>query len=167
MKCDLCNKPAVVHEVTISGGTKKEVHLCLEHAQAAGIAKESMLPFEGFLEALSRAALLKAWPTPDEVEDSQCEDAGAYLRDLRKSDAAAFKALCEERAAAWGAEPLLPVPQCVENMVLLIIRTVESQLGLGDDSKREQSPKARAAQSNMALSQGEARTWRERLGRHF
>ena len=38
MKCDLCNKPAVVHEVTIVNGAKKELHLCLEHAQAAGLA---------------------------------------------------------------------------------------------------------------------------------
>ena len=49
MKCDLCNKPAVVHEVTISGGTKKEVHLCLEHAQAAGIAIPGQQPVNKLL----------------------------------------------------------------------------------------------------------------------
>ncbi|MAB82503.1 MAG: hypothetical protein CMJ24_03585 [Phycisphaerae bacterium] len=49
MKCDLCNKPAVVHEVTISGGTKKEVHLCLEHAQAAGIAIPGQQPVNKML----------------------------------------------------------------------------------------------------------------------
>jgi len=38
MKCDLCDKPAVVHEVTISHGVKKEVHLCVDHAREAGVA---------------------------------------------------------------------------------------------------------------------------------
>jgi protein arginine kinase activator len=36
-KCDLCNKPAVVHEVTVKNGIKKEVHLCQEHAAEIGI----------------------------------------------------------------------------------------------------------------------------------
>lgn len=49
MKCDLCSKPAVVHEVTISGGAKKEVHLCLEHAQAAGIAIPGQQPINKVL----------------------------------------------------------------------------------------------------------------------
>ena len=38
MKCDLCDKPAVVHEVTVRNGMKKEVHLCESHAKDAGIA---------------------------------------------------------------------------------------------------------------------------------
>ena len=38
MKCDLCDKPAVVHEVTIVHGAKREVHLCVDHANEAGIA---------------------------------------------------------------------------------------------------------------------------------
>src|SRR5690606_474116 len=37
MKCDLCNRPAVVHEVTVKSGVKKEVHLCEVHAREAGI----------------------------------------------------------------------------------------------------------------------------------
>lgn len=36
MTCDKCNKPAVVHEVTIKSGKKAEVHLCTEHAAEAG-----------------------------------------------------------------------------------------------------------------------------------
>lgn len=37
MKCDLCNKPAVVHEMIVKHGVQKEVHLCEEHAAASGI----------------------------------------------------------------------------------------------------------------------------------
>ena len=38
MKCDKCNRPAVVHEVTISSGVKSELHLCEVHAREAGLA---------------------------------------------------------------------------------------------------------------------------------
>jgi protein arginine kinase activator len=38
MKCDHCNETAVVHEVTVKNGVKKEVHLCEKHATAFGIA---------------------------------------------------------------------------------------------------------------------------------
>lgn len=34
--CDLCQKPAVVHEVVIRNGVTSEVHLCAEHAVAKG-----------------------------------------------------------------------------------------------------------------------------------
>lgn len=36
-KCDLCDKPAVVHEVTNKSGVHKEVHLCEDHAEEAGV----------------------------------------------------------------------------------------------------------------------------------
>ncbi len=42
MKCDLCDKPATVHEVIVKGGVKKEVHLCQEHADEAGMPAVSM-----------------------------------------------------------------------------------------------------------------------------
>jgi protein arginine kinase activator len=37
MKCDFCNRPAVVHETTVKSGEKKEVHLCEVHAHKAGV----------------------------------------------------------------------------------------------------------------------------------
>jgi len=36
-KCDLCSKPAVVHETTVKGGVAKEIHLCAECAFQAGV----------------------------------------------------------------------------------------------------------------------------------
>ncbi|MCH2148425.1 MAG: UvrB/UvrC motif-containing protein [Phycisphaerales bacterium] len=50
MKCDLCDKPAVVHEVSINNGVKKEVHLCLEHAQAAGLSIPGQQPINQLLK---------------------------------------------------------------------------------------------------------------------
>ena len=35
-KCDLCEKPAQVHEVLIKNGQKHEIHLCPECASAQG-----------------------------------------------------------------------------------------------------------------------------------
>jgi len=49
MKCDLCNKPAVVHEVTVRSGIKKEVHLCETHAQEAGIMPPGQQPINQLL----------------------------------------------------------------------------------------------------------------------
>lgn len=57
MKCDLCNRPAVVHEVTVKGGMKKEVHLCETHAQEAGIQLPGQQPLN---QILAQFAVSKA-----------------------------------------------------------------------------------------------------------
>ena len=48
-KCDHCNKPAVVHEVTVRNGMKKEVHLCEVHAREAGIVMPGQQPINQLL----------------------------------------------------------------------------------------------------------------------
>ncbi|MCA9291084.1 MAG: UvrB/UvrC motif-containing protein [Phycisphaerales bacterium] len=52
MKCDHCDKAAVVHEVTVKNGEKSEVHLCKEHAAAAGIAVPTDQPVNQLLTQL-------------------------------------------------------------------------------------------------------------------
>jgi len=49
MKCDQCNKPAVVHEVTVRDGIKNEVHLCEQHAKEAGIVLPGQQPINQLL----------------------------------------------------------------------------------------------------------------------
>ncbi|MHC4908667.1 MAG: UvrB/UvrC motif-containing protein [Planctomycetota bacterium] len=49
MKCDRCDKPAVVHEVTVKGGEKNEIHLCEEHARDAGMALPGPQPLNQLL----------------------------------------------------------------------------------------------------------------------
>jgi len=49
MKCDYCNKPAVVHEVTVRNGVKKEVHLCEDHAAEAGVNMPGEQPINKLL----------------------------------------------------------------------------------------------------------------------
>jgi len=49
MKCDLCNKPAVVHEVTVKNGVKKEIHLCEDHAAESGVSMPGQQPINQLL----------------------------------------------------------------------------------------------------------------------
>lgn len=49
MKCDQCNKSAVVHEVTVKDGIKNEVHLCEQHAKEAGIVLPGQQPINQLL----------------------------------------------------------------------------------------------------------------------
>ena len=49
-KCDHCDKPAVVHELIQKNGVKREIHLCLEHAQAAGVALPTHQPINQLLK---------------------------------------------------------------------------------------------------------------------
>ena len=50
MKCDECDKPAVVHEVTIRNGVKREMHLCAEHAAEAGLVVHDSVPIDQMLQ---------------------------------------------------------------------------------------------------------------------
>jgi len=54
MKCDHCDKPAVVHEVVIKDGQKTEVHLREAHASAAGYVPQPQ-PLNQLLSSISPA----------------------------------------------------------------------------------------------------------------
>jgi protein arginine kinase activator len=60
MNCDHCNKPAVVHEVVIKNGVKKEVHLCQAHAAAAGYVLPEHQPLNQLLSSFAPASPRKA-----------------------------------------------------------------------------------------------------------
>jgi protein arginine kinase activator len=53
MKCDLCDKEAVVHLTQVVNGAMKEVHLCEEHAVAQGIDINSPISITDILMGLS------------------------------------------------------------------------------------------------------------------
>ena len=48
-KCDHCDRPAVVHEVTVKNGVKSETHLCHEHAEEAGVSMPTHQPINQLL----------------------------------------------------------------------------------------------------------------------
>jgi protein arginine kinase activator len=53
MKCDLCDKEAVVHLTQVVNGEMKEVHLCEEHAVSQGIDLNSPISITDILMGLS------------------------------------------------------------------------------------------------------------------
>ncbi len=53
MKCDLCDKEAVVHLTQVVNGEMKEVHLCEEHAVEQGIDINSPISITDILMGLS------------------------------------------------------------------------------------------------------------------
>lgn len=52
MKCDLCEKEAVVHLTQVVNGEMKEIHLCEEHAVAQGLDLNSPLSITDILMGL-------------------------------------------------------------------------------------------------------------------
>ncbi len=53
MKCDVCDKEAVVHLTQVVNGEVKEVHLCEEHAKAQGMDLNSPISITDILMGLS------------------------------------------------------------------------------------------------------------------
>jgi protein arginine kinase activator len=53
VKCDLCDKEAVVHMTQVVNGEKKEVHLCEEHAKTQGIDLNSPISITDILMGLN------------------------------------------------------------------------------------------------------------------
>ena len=85
------------------------------------------MPFEAFMEALCRLALLKALPTDDEIRATGAPHAGIYLSQLRERDPAGYKALIKERSRLWGDDPDLvqPVHRCVAHMLSLLVHQLK------------------------------------------
>ena len=94
-----------------------------------GALKESCLPFEGFIEALCRIAVLKALPTDDEIAKSSCASVGQYLTMLRAEDEARYDHMLLARATPWGVEQSLqPTARCVAHVIDLIAHTIATDL---------------------------------------
>ena len=82
MKCDRCNKPAVVHEVTVRNGIKKEIHLCEEHARQAGVAMPGNQPIN---EVLTQFVISKSPSAKPARTTLECETCGLKLSSFRRS----------------------------------------------------------------------------------
>ncbi|MBT8486980.1 MAG: hypothetical protein HKO59_09560 [Phycisphaerales bacterium] len=81
MKCDRCNKPAVVHEVTVKDGVKTEMHLCEEHASAKGIA----LPDETPINQLLTQFVICKENRPARSRRIRCQTCGTAFASFRRS----------------------------------------------------------------------------------
>ena len=120
--------------------TDRDITLCFIFARMTvidswtekGRIKDRNLPFEGFVEAVIRLSVLKAWPLDDELFASGFPDAGLYMLNLRKDEQKHHK-LLSARNVDWGANTYLPVARCVEHMLILIIHTVERIISTSKD----------------------------------
>ena len=123
-----------INALGLMGGdvTERDVTLCFswsrmllaESQGPGGSKKENCLPFEGFLEALCRIAILKALPTDDEIASAGCADAGAYVARLMHSNAAGYKSLLE-RKASWGSRPSQPAERCLAHLIAIMSWSVK------------------------------------------
>lgn len=80
MKCDMCDKEAVVHLTQVVNGEMKEIHLCEEHAKAQGIDIHSPISITDILMGLSDAA-----PTVVNGLSQACPRCGMAREEFRKT----------------------------------------------------------------------------------
>ncbi len=83
-KCDQCDNPAVVHEVTLKNGVKTEIHLCQEHAQEAGVSMPTHQPINQLLTqfVISHTARAKA-----KSSKKTCQGCGMTFARFRQTGA--------------------------------------------------------------------------------
>jgi len=128
--------------------SEREAALCFAWSRMGVVEtpspKESLMPFEGFLEALCHLSLLKALPTDEQLAASKHLDASTHLAELLKADKAAFKQMLASGGTEWGEGVHLngykipggstadPLPRRLEHMIHVILRRVEVACGQKD-----------------------------------
>jgi hypothetical protein len=106
----------------------------VNNTTSKGQCREANLPFEGFLEALCRVAVMKALPTDEEIARRGHAHAGEYMAWIRSREDLKTTFMAE-RNVEWGEEyTLQPVPRAVDHLISMIIYTIEAQIG-GDNGK--------------------------------
>lgn len=126
-----------------------------------GRLKETCLPFEGFLEALCRLAMLKALPTDAEIAEAGTQDAGTYMTWLRELNLGLYQQMLKERCCSFGELPRIqPLHRCVEHLITIIIRRIEGSQGTHDKDKAAGDELAiREAGDDVRLEHKEVHKW--------
>ena len=98
--------------------------------------------FEDFLESLVRVAVIKPWPSAEEIRQAGCLDAGHFIIKLQSELAAqegteavggtgkeprtCYDEWCEaRRRPSYDSEPELPVAVCVAQLLSYIFNVIE------------------------------------------
>lgn len=110
MKCDQCNKPAVVHELLVHSGVRREVHLCEEHAAAQGFKLPGGEPVEKILQQFVLSPTPTATPRPRTEAAVACPTCGRTLSEFRHKGVLG----CSECYRALG-RPLEAIIQRAQN----------------------------------------------------
>ena len=113
-----------------------------------GYHTSTAVPFEGFLECLVRFACLKAFPTDEEIAEAGCTDAYGYIQWLSIANEEKYDLMLETQSTPWGSEPRQPADRCLDHLMSIIVRTIESKTTMGADS-------------NLTLEKKEVTAWWE------
>ena len=81
-----------------------------------GKRRDSMINFQGFMEALCRASTLKALPTTAEIGAAGCQNAAQWIEENQDE----YMAILSTRAPPWGTDPVRPIEESMK-MVLDIV----------------------------------------------
>ena len=155
--------------------------ICVVDGQTrGGRLKETCLPFEGWVEALCRVAMLKATPTDAEIADAGMLDGGQYMTlitaDPRHSDK--LNSLLRERSGVFGKLPQgQPLDRCVEHVLTMVIRRIQNSRpsiprdGIVEQTKKgpctvayASSPPGAMGMADVQLSADEVNSWALRTG---
>ena len=98
-----------------------------------GKDRECMLPYEGFLEAVCRLAMIKALPFDHEIAVAGFNDAGAYINHIKLNDEDTYDKMIEERSTKWGEEPPQPKSRQLEHTITTMIRQIEEESAGADN----------------------------------
>lgn len=157
MKCDHCEHPAVVHEVLIRNGKTTEVHLCAEHALAAGLAVPAAQPVA---EVLLHIAKSKQGESARTRALASCTGCGVSFTEFRKTGTLGCPACYDsfqpmlgqviERAQAGGTAHVGRAPKSVAEVETRRVRREKLLRDLETAVSAEQYERAARLRDELA-----------------
>jgi len=157
MKCDHCEQPAVVHEVLIRNGKTTEVHLCAEHALAAGLAVPAAQPVA---EVLLHIAKSKQGEAARARALASCTGCGVSFTEFRKTGTLGCSACYDsfqpmlgqviERAQAGGTAHVGRAPKAVAEVETRRVRREKLLRDLETAVSAEQYERAARLRDELA-----------------
>ncbi len=132
MKCDLCNKQAVVHELTVKDGVTTEMHLCSEHAVEAGFSLPKEKPVAQLLASYLAAS---AEPPQPREKPQKCAACGLTFGAFKKTGALGCPACYDSFMPTLG--------QIIERAQAGASAHVGKRPGGSDDLRRVQALRAK------------------------
>ena len=157
MKCDHCENPAVVHELLIRNGATREVHLCAEHALAAGLAVPAAQPVA---EVLLHIAKSKQGDAARTRALASCTGCGVSFTEFRKTGTLGCPACYDsfqpmlgqviERAQAGGTAHVGRAPKAAAEVELRRVRREKLMRELETAVTAEQYERAARLRDELA-----------------
>jgi hypothetical protein len=128
----------------------------LDHSRKA-IVRLRHLFYEDFLEAIVRLSTMCSLPTDEDIQEAGAMDAGDYLITLQEKDPHAYSIFLRERKQSWNTMPRQVAHRCVDHLISVMIRTIESNTAI------KKTPHGIELQeANREISASEARQFMKR-----